>query len=116
MTGKCTGRGNTPGWVPSSGYETQAIPTATIDRHAKSRIVRGPEYHNPDPIARLISLSNKSCIKIEGQEVQALLDTGANMSCITKWLVTDLGLTVHSLDAFRILRELGEGKYPIMGM
>ena len=45
-----------------------------------------PEYHNPDPLVRLIGPANEGKVKIEGVETTALIDTGACMLVMTKVL------------------------------
>ena len=40
------------------------------------------KYHNPDPLAQLIGPTNETEIILEGVKMKALIDTGANMSCI----------------------------------
>ena len=54
-------------------------------------------YHNPDPLAQLIGLTNETEIILKGVKMKALIDTGANMSCVNKWLVEKLQLPVQSL-------------------
>ena len=46
--------------------------------------VPAPEYHNPDPLVRLIGPANEGKVKVEGVETTALIDTGACMSAITR--------------------------------
>ena len=78
-------------------------------------MIRGPEYYNPDPLARLIGPSNEATIEIEGQEVKALLDTGANMSCITKQFTDELGLEIHSINKMFDIEGTGGGLVPYFG-
>ena len=42
------------------------------------------KYHNPDPLVRLIRSMNETEIILEGVQMKALIDTGANMSCVNK--------------------------------
>ena len=78
-------------------------------------MIGGPEYYNPDPLARLIGLSNEVTIEIEGQKVKALLDTGANMSCITKQFTDELGLEIHSINKMFDIEGTGGGLVPYFG-
>ena len=41
--------------------------------------IPAPEYHNPDPLVRLIGPANEGKVKVEGMETTALIDTGACM-------------------------------------
>ena len=79
-------------------------------------MIRGPEYYNPDPLARLIGPSNEATIEIEGQKVKALLDTGANMSCIIKQFMDELELEIHSINKMFDIEGTGGGLVPYFGM
>ena len=57
-------------------------------------ISKGPQYHNPDPIARLIGPTNEAEIILEGICIPALVDTGANMTCINQWLASALKFSI----------------------
>ena len=46
--------------------------------------VTTPEYHNPDPLVRLIGPANEGKVEIEGVKTTALIDTGACLSAMTK--------------------------------
>ena len=52
------------------------------------------KYHNPDPLARLIGPTNETEVILEGVQMKMLIDTGANMSCVNKWLIEKLQLPV----------------------
>ena len=78
--------------------------------------VPAPEYHNPDPLVRLIGPANEGKVKIEGVETTALIDTGACMSAITKSFAEALELDFKSLDTILDIEGTGEEKFLIMGM
>ena len=40
------------------------------------------QYHNPDPLVRLIGKKNESIVQVENQEVTALIDPGAQVLTI----------------------------------
>ena len=64
--------------------------------HKITKILR--EYHNPDPIARLIDPANETFVKIEGKPYLALIDSGAQLSALPESLVRKLKLQIHSLN------------------
>ena len=49
-------------------------------------------YHDPDPIARLISKRNENLVVVEGEEYPGLLDSGAQMLSITISQAKKMGL------------------------
>ena len=46
------------------------------------------QYHNPDPLVRLIGLANETFVNIEGESYLALLASGAQLSALPESLVT----------------------------
>ena len=60
-------------------------------------VVPGPQYHNPDPLVRLIGTPNGSSVFVEGVSITSLIDSGANMLVITKSFAEELQLDVKSL-------------------
>ena len=78
-------------------------------------VSKGPQYHNPDPIARLIGPTNEAEVILEGICIPALVDTGANMMCINQWLANALKLPVKPLQTFLDIEGTGEGKVPYYG-
>ena len=86
------------GWVHSPMGADQSTPVndnveGTLGEGGTSR----SRYHNPDPLARLIGPMNETEIILKGVKMKSLIDTGANMSCVNKWLVEKLQLPVQSL-------------------
>ena len=77
--------------------------------------IPAPEYHNPDPLVRLIGPANEGKVKIEGVETTALIDTGACMSAITKGFAEALELELKSLDSMLDIEGTGGGKVPYHG-
>ena len=61
------------------------------------KLEKGPQYHNPDALARLIGDANITDVKIEGVDTKGLVDTGAQISAITQSFAETLKLRVHPL-------------------
>ena len=78
-------------------------------------ISKGPQYHNPDPIACLIGPKNEAEIILEGICIPALVDTGANMTCINQWLAKALKLPIKPLQTFLDIEGTGGGRVPYYG-
>ena len=53
---------------------------------------------NPDAWGRLIGPQNIASIRLNGLGTMALLDTGAQISSISKLWVEDLGLPLYELE------------------
>ena len=77
--------------------------------------IPAPEYHNQDPLVRLIGPANEGKVKIEGVEMTALIDTGACMSAITKSFAEALELDLKPLDSVLDIEGTGGGKVPYHG-
>ena len=73
-------------------------------------------YHNLDPLAWLIGPKNETEIILEGVKVKALIDTGANMSCVNKWLVEKLQLPVQSLQTILNIEGTRGVRVPYYGI
>ena len=78
-------------------------------------VFKGPQYHNPNPIAHLIGPTNEAEIILEGICIPALVDTGANMTCINQWLANALKLPIKPLQTFLDIEGTGGGKVPYYG-
>ena len=89
----------------TSSLGCKAEPTVKLNSPAD-------QYHNPDPIIRLIGRKNESIIKIDNQEFMALIDLGAQISTICTSLVEKLKLPVHSLDQILHVEPMGGGLVP----
>ena len=99
------------------GSETRRSPSAepiTLKIDMKSSQV-ADKYHNPDPLLRLIGPANEATVVIEGQEFKALIDSGAQLSTISKSLVTALKLLIHKLNTLIEAEVFGEGVIPYVG-
>ena len=77
-------------------------------------IVPGPQYHNPDPLVRLIGTPNESKVEVEGVPITALIDSGANLSAITKSFAEELQLEIKGLQTILDIEATGGGKSAIL--
>ena len=64
------------------GSET---PQTKLNNHGVIKRGKG-KYYNPDPLYWLIGRANETKVKIDGCEVTGLIDSGANISSISKKL------------------------------
>ncbi len=55
------------------------------------------KYYNPDPLYRLIGRTNEAKLIINGHETTGLIDSGANISAISKSFAEELGLPFRQL-------------------
>ena len=97
--------------VPHRGHQLEGLKWG----HATSREGEGPRdpqtklsnhgvikrgegrYYNPDPLYRLIGRVNEAKVKIDGFEVTGLIDSGANISSLSKSFAEKLGLPCRQL-------------------
>ena len=77
--------------------------------------VPGPQYHNPDPLVRLIGTPNESRVEVEGVPITALIDSGANLSAITKSFAEELQLDIKGLQTILDIEPTGGGQVPYHG-
>ena len=68
----------------------------TVDKNGILEGQRG--YYNPDPLYRLIGPTNETELKIEGVRMKALIDSGAQISAISKSMAKTLGLPIRKLE------------------
>ena len=64
----------------------------------------------------LIGPTNETEIMFEGVKLKALIDTGANMSCVNKWLMEKLQLPVESLQTIWNIEGTGGFRVPYYGI
>ena len=72
-------------------------------------------YLNPDPLARLIGEPNETKVKLEGQNFNALLDSGSMVSQITVSLANALQLKIHQLQTLIPMEGTGGITVPYLG-
>ena len=64
-------------------------PKVTVE---KNGILEGErQYYNPDPLYRLIGPVNKTEVNVEGVGMKALINSGAQISAISKSMAKILG-------------------------
>ena len=118
--GKPAWGGGFGGCTPSPGEAAPPKPKPTVNSKAmgggKSEIgvVPGPQYHNPDPLVRLIGNPNESSVFVEGVSITSF-DSGANMSAITNSFAEELQLDVKSLQTILDIEATGGGQVPYHG-
>ena len=71
-------------------------------------------FLNPDPIACLIGCSNEAPVIIDGQEVTALIDLGAQVSSISAQFCKELTLQIQPLGQLWELEGMGGAAIPYL--
>ena len=70
------------------------------------------QYHNPDPLVRLIGMPNESLAIMEGVPITSLIDSRANMSAITKSFAEELQLEIKELQMILDIEATGGSQVP----
>ena len=73
------------------------------------------EYHNPDPLVRLIGEANEAPAMVEGVPITSLVDSGACMSAMVKSFAEELQLEIKSLKTILDIEGMGGGVVPYHG-
>ena len=119
--GKPAWGGGFGGCTPSPGEGAPLEPKPTVNSKALGGgesgigVVPGSQYHNPDPLVRLIGTPNESSVYVEGVSITSLIDSGANMSAITKSFAEKLQLEIKSLRTILDIEATGGGRVPYHG-
>ena len=117
--GKPTWGGSFGGCTPSPGEGAPPKPTVTSKAMGGGgsgvNAVPEPQYHNPDPLVRLIGTPNESQVEVEGFHITALIDSGANLSAITKSFAEELQLEIKGLQTILDIEPTGGGRVPYHG-
>ena len=79
-------------------------------RRKKWQQVTPIQFLNPDPIAHLVGHSNEAPVVIDGQEVTALIDLGAQVLNINAQFCKEL--TLHAQPLGQLLELEGMGVQP----
>ena len=74
--------------------------------------VPSPQYHNPDPLVRLIGPANESPVEVEGVKVTSLVDIGACMSAMVKSFADELDLKIKPLSTILDIEGTRGGRVP----
>ena len=78
-------------------------------------MLKMPEYHNPDPLVRLIGEANKAPAIVEGVPITSLVDSGACMSAMVKSFTEELQLEIKPLKTILDVEATGGGAVPYHG-
>ena len=77
---------------------------------------RGEErYYNPDPLYHLIGHANETEVRVEGQSIKALIDSGAQILAISESMVKTLGLPFQQLHTLLHLEGTARVDVPYLG-
>ena len=76
-------------------------------RREEQQQVAPVPFLNPDPIACLIGHSNEAPVVKDGQEITALIDSGAHVSSISAQFCKDLTLHIQPLGWLLELEDMG---------
>ena len=93
-------------------------PKPTQDRAVNKRGQKGITpipFLNPDPVAQLVGCANEVPVVMDGHEVTALVDSGAQVSNISAQLCKDLGLEIQPLGQLLELEGTGGAAIPYLG-
>ena len=71
-------------------------------------------FLNPDPVAHLVGHANEVPVVVDGQEVTALIDLGAQVSNISMQLCKDLDLEIQPLGWLLELEGTGGAAIPFL--
>ena len=74
-----------------------------------------PEYHNPDPLCRLIGKTNEAAAVVDGVPITCLVDSGSCMSAMVKSFVEALELEIKPLHTILDIEVTGGGTCPYYG-
>ena len=72
-------------------------------------------YYNPDPLYRLIGPTNETEVNIEGVGMKALIDSGAQISAISKSMAKTLGLPIRKLETLLDVEGSAGSNIPYLG-
>ena len=96
--GKLAWEGDKGGGSSSLRTGSQS-PTVTsklgTTRGSLREMLKMPEYHNPNPLVRLIGEANEAPAIVEGIPITSLVDSGACMSVMVKSFAKELQLEMN---------------------
>ena len=106
----------TGGSPPKRVYKTQKEKLKEFKKGvAKCIWQMKSNYYNPDPMVRLIGEATEPTIRVDNYLVKALIDSGAQVSTMTKSLSRMMGLKVHKLTKLLTVEGTGGGTVPYHG-
>ena len=71
-------------------------------------------FLNPDPVMQLVGCANEAPVVVDGQEVSALVDLGAQVSMISALFCEELGLEIQPLGWLLELEGTGGAAIPYL--
>ena len=115
---KLTRGGDEEGGSPSPGPGIQ--PPTVISKMETTggslrEMLKMPEYHNPDPLVRLIGEANEAPAIVEGVPITSLVDSGACMWAMVKSFAKELQLEIKPLKTILDVGGTGDGAVPYYG-
>ena len=78
-------------------------------------MLKMPEYHNPDPLVRLIGKTNEASAMVDGVQITCLVDSGSCMSAMVKSFAKELKLEIKPLHTILDIEVTGGGTCPYYG-
>ena len=70
-------------------------PNSKVTVRKSGILERGRGYYNPDPLYRLIGPANETEVNVEGVGMKALINSGAQISAISKSMDYQIGSSVR---------------------
>ena len=71
-------------------------------------------FLNPNPVVQLVGCANEALVVVDGQEVSALVDSGAQVSTISALFCEELGLEIQPLGQLLELEGTGGAAIPYL--
>ena len=93
-------------------------PKLTQDKADKQKGQKGIApipFLNPDPVVQFVGCTNKAPVVVDGCEVTALVDSGAQVLNISTQLCAELGLKIQPLGQLLELEGTGGAAIPYLG-
>ena len=90
--------------------------TNHTESSSKERMTRGfpCSFLNPDPVTHLVGCPNEAPVIVDGQEMTALIASGAQVSSISSQFCGDLALQIQPLGWFLELEGTGGSAIPYL--
>ena len=88
-------------------------PKVTVEKNGI--LEEGREYYNPDPLYQLIGPANETEVNVEGVGMKAVINSGAQISAISKSMAKPLGLPIRKLEALLDIEGSAGSDVPYLG-
>ena len=112
-------RGFNPSTSDTDGSTTEdecrPPPTAKKKQAKRTKPSSKPQYHNPDPVARMFGRANEAAVEVNGVPTTCLVDTGTTVTIVNADFCKQLGLEVHSIDGLVSVSATGGTAIPYLG-